>query len=290
MPELFQPESMLIITRIYFIPELPEVETIRIQLSHYLPFKIESLSSTPGLKQNILHTKLPKPGLTITEIRRKGKMLDFVFDDGSHMLSHLGMTGTWLVGEEIKSSKHTHLTLKSKTHTLAYDDPRRFGHMYFYSAVACRRGEASRKLSELGMDLADPELDLKYLTEAIKRYPNRALKVHLLDQKLFAGSGNYIANEICARAKIRPTRKCKDVKKAELPKIFNAIKEVIEPALKSGGTTFQGGYRDSTGERGEGVQHLVVFYQKTCQMCKKTKVKKIILAQRGTYYCPHCQK
>ena len=265
------------------MPELPEVETIRSQLSHYLPFRIVSLSSTPQLKQNILHTDINIEGKSITAIKRKGKMLDFIFDDGSHLLSHLGMTGTWLIGETIKSGKHTHLTLKSKTHTLAYDDPRRFGHMYYYSAE-----EAAKKLSELGTDLA--EIELPYLIEAIKRYPDRALKVTLLDQKLFAGSGNYIANEICARAGIRPTRKCSKIKSDEFPKIFRAIKEVLEPALKSGGTTFQGGYRDSTGERGEGVQHLVVFYQKICQLCKKTKVKKIILAQRGTYYCPHCQK
>jgi formamidopyrimidine-DNA glycosylase len=267
------------------MPELPEVETIRSQLSHYLPFKIFSLASTPGLKQNILHTELDLVNKTIISIKRKGKMLDFIFDDGSHLLSHLGMTGTWLIGAEIKSGKHTHLTLKGKEYTLAYDDPRRFGHMYYYSAI-----EAEKKLNELGMDLADPEFDLAYLTQAIKRYPERALKVTLLDQKLFAGSGNYIANEICARAGIRPTRKCKAVKKDEFPKILKAIKKVLAPAIASGGTTFQGGYRDSTGEKGQGVQHLVVFYQKICQMCKKTPVKKIILAQRGTYYCPKCQK
>lgn len=267
------------------MPELPEVETIRSQLSHYLPFKIDSLTTTTGLKQNILHTDLPLEGKTIVEIKRKGKMLDFVFDDGSHMLSHLGMTGTWLIGATIKTSKHTHLILQGKEHTLAYDDPRRFGHMYYYTAE-----EAKKKLTELGMDLADPELDLEYLTAALKKYPERALKVTLLDQKLFAGSGNYIANEICARAKIRPTRKCRLVKKDEFPKILKAIHQVLAPALASGGTTFQGGYRDSTGERGQGVQHLVVFYQKICQMCKKTPVKKIILAQRGTYYCPRCQK
>lgn len=265
------------------MPELPEVETIRSQLSHYLPFKIESLSTTPGLKQNILHTELNIKSRIITEIKRKGKMLDFIFDDGSHLLSHLGMTGTWLIGESIKSGKHTHLTLKSKTHTLAYDDPRRFGHMYYFTAE-----DAQKKLNELGTDLAEIEFD--ELKAAIKRYPDRALKVTLLDQKLFAGSGNYIANEICARAGIRPTRKCSKVKTEEFPKILKAIKAVLEPALASGGTTFQGGYRDSTGERGLGVQHLVVFYQKICQMCKKTPVKKIILAQRGTYYCPHCQK
>lgn len=267
------------------MPELPEVETIRSQLSHYLPLKVESLSSTPELKQNILHTEIDLVGKTLTTIKRKGKMLDFIFDDGSHLLSHLGMTGTWLIGETIKATKHTHLTLKGSKHTLAYDDPRRFGHMYYYSPE-----EAQKKLAELGMDLADPDFTLELLTESIKRYPERALKVTLLDQKLFAGSGNYIANEICARAGIRPTRKCKNVKKDEFVKIHQAIRDVLDPALKSGGTTFQGGYRDSTGEYGAGVAHLVVFYQKTCQMCKKTKVKKIILAQRGTYYCPHCQK
>jgi formamidopyrimidine-DNA glycosylase len=267
------------------MPELPEVETIRSQLSHYLPFKIESLSSTPELKQNILHTDLEIKHKTITAIKRKGKMLDFLFDDGSHLLSHLGMTGTWLIGETIKSGKHTHLTLKSKTHTLAYDDPRRFGHLYYLS-----KEEALAKLNDLGMDLSDPEFTLEYLTQAIKRYPERALKVTLLDQKLFAGSGNYIANEICARAGIRPTRRCKDVRKEEFPKILTAIHEVLKPALASGGTTFQGGYRDSSGEKGMGVDHLVVFYQKICQLCKITPVKKIILAQRGTYYCPKCQK
>jgi formamidopyrimidine-DNA glycosylase len=247
--------------------------------------KILKVSTTPELKKNILHTSLRLVGLTLLEIRRKGKMLDFSFDDGSHLLSHLGMTGAWLIGETIKKTKHTHLILEGATITLAYDDPRRFGHMYH-----CSKTDAEKKLSELGLDLADAELSLNYLTEAITRYPNRALKVTLLDQKLFAGSGNYIANEICARAGILPTRECSEIKKNEFPKILKAIHEVLTPALRSGGTTFQGGYRDSTGEKGNGVQHLVVFYQKICQLCKNTEVKKIVLGQRGTYYCPKCQK
>lgn len=267
------------------MPELPEVETIKLQLSNYLPLKIVTVSSTPELKQNILHTELDIKNKTLLSIKRKGKMLDFIFDDGSHLLSHLGMTGTWLIGEKINSTKHTHLILKGIQVTLAYDDPRRFGHMYYYSEL-----EAQEKLDELGLDLTDPDFNLEYLTKAIKRYPERALKVTLLDQKLFAGSGNYIANEICARAGIRPTRKCKKVRSEEFPKILKAIREVIDPAITSGGTTFQGGYRDTSGEKGLGVQHLVVFYQKTCQLCKKTEVKKITLAQRGTYYCPKCQK
>jgi len=72
------------------MPELPEVETIRSQLSRYLPLKINSLSFTPELKKNILHTELPLKDKVIEKISRKGKMLDFIFSDKSHLLSHLG--------------------------------------------------------------------------------------------------------------------------------------------------------------------------------------------------------
>lgn len=267
------------------MPELPEVKTIQNQLSAYLPFKIQKVSTTPELFQNVAHTPLHLVGLTLLEIKRKGKLLDFVFDDGSHLLSHLGMTGTWLIGERLKIGKHSHLILQGEKLTLIYDDPRRFGHLYHYS-----QAQAQQKLSELGMDLADPMLDLNYLTASLKRYPQRPLKVTLLDQKLFAGSGNYIANEICARAGIMPTRLCADIKKNEFIKIHQAISQVLNPAISAGGTTFQGGYRDTQGDKGKGVTHLVVFYQETCQMCMTGEVRKIMLNGRGTYFCEVCQK
>lgn len=268
------------------MPELPEVETIRLQLKKYLPLQIKSSEQTGGLTQNILKTDLKNlAGQIIVNIERKGKMLDFVFADGSHLLSHLGMTGTWLVGTEVKVTKHTHLILKSQNLILAYDDPRRFGKMYFLS-----QENSKIKLDSMGLDLVDPRLDLDYLKKSLQKFPEKYLKVALLDQKYFAGSGNYIANEICARAGIKPNRKIKKITAQEFPKILKAIHQVIKPALAAGGTTFQGGYRDSTGEYGQGKSNLVVFYQKICQLCKKTKVKKITLAQRGTYYCSHCQK
>jgi formamidopyrimidine-DNA glycosylase len=248
---------------------------------------VESCTITKEAKKDLLHTPVTLEGLTLTEILRKGKMLDFHFADGSHLLSHLGMTGTWLVSTTPPTLKHSHIILQGSnaqgTLFLTYNDPRRFGHLYHLS-----ESEAQKKLLELGNDLTQmTELEV---TMALKRYPDRALKVTLLDQKLFAGSGNYIANEICARAGIRPTRKCSKIKKGEFAKIFRAIALVLNPALESGGTTFQGGYRDTTGEKGLGVNHLVVFYQKICQLCHKSAVKKIILAQRGTYYCPNCQR
>lgn len=269
------------------MPELPEVETIKNQLSEHLPLKIDSARVTKKAKKDILHTPLKVEGLTLIRIERKGKMLDFVLSDGSHLLSHLGMTGTWLVAPEAVEMKHSHIILQGTNPTgafsLTYNDPRRFGHLYHFDSAA-----AAAKLQELGNDLAT--MTETEVTEALKRFPERALKVTLLDQKLFAGSGNYIANEICARAGIRPTRKCGKIKREEFPRIFAAIGAVLNPALESGGTTFQGGYRDTSGEKGLGVSHLVVFYQKICQLCGTTPVKKITLAQRGTYYCPSCQR
>ncbi len=87
-----------------------------------------------------------------------------------------------------------------------------------------------------------------------------------------------------------PNRQVKTLSKKEIKELYKGVFKVIAPTVNSGGTTFAGGYRDTTGDTGNGVQHLVVFYQKECQMCKKEKVVKINLAQRGTYYCPRCQK
>lgn len=284
------------------MPELPEVETIRSQLSQQLPLKIKMVKQTAGLKKNILKSKIDLNDKTLIKIDRKGKVLIFIFEDGSTMLSHLGMTGTWLIGEEVHLTKHSHLILSGlnkskKDFIFAYDDPRRFGKIYFSEKInqstdnsKSKLSLVEKKLAELGLDLLDPQLDLDYLEHALQKFPERALKVTLLDQKLFAGSGNYIASEICARAKILPTRLCKNIKSPEYVLILKAIDEVVTLALKSGGTTFQGGYRDSSGEAGLGKSNLVVFYQKTCQMCKKNLVTKIMLNQRGTYFCSICQK
>lgn len=267
------------------MPELPEVETIRRQLSKETPFKIKSVK-TSDVVGSIVHTSLD--GLektTVKEVKRKGKMLNFVLDDGRYLLCHLGMTGGWRITKKPCLEKHTHLELEGKTSYLSYVDPRRFGHMYLYDQEA-----ADKKLGELGEDLKSPDFTEEYFITCLKKYPERQIKVTLLDQSLFAGTGNYIANEICARAKVRPQRRVKTLTKKEMSLLYQAVSTVIDGATETGGTTFQGGYADTSGSKGGGVTHLVVFFQKTCQMCYTTPIKKITLAQRGTYYCPNCQK
>lgn len=271
------------------MPELPEVETIKRQLNQIMPFEIKSFS-TSDVSDSIIHTKLSGlKGKIILEVQRKGKMLNFLLSDQRHILSHLGMTGSWRISKTKITQKHTHLQFSGAVNGekmyLAYVDPRRFGHMYLYNKV-----QAGHKLAELGCDLSSDEFSYQYFKDALFKYPERLLKVTLLDQSLFAGSGNYIANEICARGKVLPNKKVKSLKEREIKKLYEAVAIVIEGATSTGGTTFQGGYADTTGSKGNGVGHLVVFYQKICQMCKREEIIKTTLAQRGTYYCPRCQK
>lgn len=271
------------------MPELPEVETIKRQLSKITPFVISSCVLSE-VADSIVHTPMEKlKGKTIESVDRHGKMLIFKLSDGRNILSHLGMSGTWRISDSPLPDKHQHIKFKGQKENqiiyLTYVDPRRFGHLYLYNEE-----DSNKKIKELGIDLKSKDFTLEYLTSSLKKYPERMLKVSLLDQKLFAGTGNYIANEICARAGILPMKKIAEIKSSQYAKIYDAIFEVIDGATETGGTTFQGGYADTTGSKGAGVTHLVVFYQKICQLCKKTPVTKIMLAQRGTYYCSKCQK
>jgi len=267
------------------VPELPEVKTIQDQLNTVMPFQIRQHELSP-VADSIVHTPMTKlRGRTITHIERKGKLLDFRLNDGRHLLSHLGMSGAWLISEKRITEKHTHVQFKGESRYLAYVDPRRFGHMYLYSET-----QAQNKLAELGHDLLSDEFTLKYFKDTLLKYPERKIKVSLLDQSLFAGTGNYIANEICAHGGVLPHRKVKTLKANEFNRLYQGISKVLAPTIDRGGTAFSGGYRDANGETGNGVEHLVVFYQQTCQLCQGTPVVKTILGQRGTYHCPKCQK
>lgn len=268
------------------MPELPEVETIKNQLTHYLPLKIQSIW-TSNVVKSILHTPIPRDikGATLNSIERHGKMMLFQFNRDYQLLTHLGMSGTWIISESKLIEKHQHIRIKTDKQFLTYVDPRRFGHAYFYS-----QEEKDNYFKRLGPDIASKDLSLKYLKETLKNHGEKELKPFLLDQKYFAGSGNYIANEVCARAKVLPQRKCKTLKDDEIKALKKAFKTVLTGTMKGGGVAFSGGYRDAFGEKGTGLDHLVVFHQKICRMCKKEGVIKVELRKRGTFYCPVCQK
>ncbi len=168
---------------------------------------------------------------------------------------------------------------------LSYIDPRRFGRMYF-----TKEKEAKRIIDGLGVDVSSSAFTPSYIFNTFQKFPNKIIKSFLLEQKYFAGVGNYIANETCARSGILPFNRVGDITFKQCQRIKNSVNEVLSGAIKAGGTTFHGGYSDTTGNRGEGVKNLVVFYQKICGLCHKEAIIKIVLQGRGTYYCPRCQK
>jgi len=274
------------------VPELPEVETIRRQIEDYLPIKIEQVyysDVSDSLFRPAVKFFNPK-GLTILSIERKGKQMAWKLGEDEFILTHLGMSGGWRIKREKIGEKHTHVQFEGRDRSgqkifLGYVDPRRFGEMGFVNLKT-----KEEFFAKLGVELTSSDYNSEYFYQSCRRYPERAIKVHLLDQKTFAGIGNYMACEICALAGVRPTRKCGKVTKVECEKMIEATHQVINGQISHSGLSFSGGYKDTTGNDGGGLSNLVVFHQETCGMCKKTAVKKMVLGQRGTYYCPHCQK
>ncbi|MBF0205911.1 MAG: Fpg/Nei family DNA glycosylase [Oligoflexia bacterium] len=288
------------------MPELPEVETIRRELHALLPLKIKEV-----IAGKYLDTFLDPKGLikslansVLFDLERKGKYLFWHVHLSSknkntkYLLSHLGMSGRWLLHSDIAHlAAHTHLTLSlipvspaDPTQLplpiyLSYIDPRRFGKIALLSAQ-----EFLIIKNNLGIDALSTELTTEYLSTIIEKYPRRSIKKILLDQHLIAGIGNYLASETLARAGIHPLRNGKDIKAVEIPKLKTALFRALTVSLRRQGVSFDGAYKNTHGEEGSALNKLVVFRQEYCGICKVNKVVKIFQDGRGSYFCPHCQK
>ena len=275
------------------MPELPEVDTIKSQLQTILPFKISQIYFSPHSTSLIKKTDFDLMEKVIYKISRHGKWLLFDLKPLGCIMSYLGMSGTWRLSHSPLNEKHKHIEFIDEHNPhykyLSYVDPRRFGHFYILNNL-----NFNSKMKTLPYDVTSKDFDENQITELLFMYPERKIKSYLLDQKAFPGIGNYLASEICARAGILPIRPAGSLEPVEIFNLSLAIKTVIHNALISNGTTFGGGYRDSFGEKGMGVNHLVVFHQKLCQMCYPkgiaTPIIKTIQDGRGTYHCPRCQK
>lgn len=270
-------------------PELPEVETIKNQVALELPMEVEEVLFSSVSDSIVKDRDFEVSKFKILKVERYGKVMRFFLDGDRRIISGLGMSGSWRISKSLIEVKHTHVQFVGRNKNgplyLGYIDPRRFGNMHFLNLE-----NEAKWLTRLGPDISTKDFNLDYLMSLKKKRPEKVIKPFLLEQNYFSGIGNYMASEICARAGIRPTRKMKTLSQKDLENLVSATRIVLDDSIRTGGTTFGGGYQDAFGDKGEGVTNLVVFYQKICGLCKKSEVKKITLATRGTYYCPHCQK
>lgn len=271
------------------MPELPEVETVKESLKLRLHNKKiikarvfwDNIIAYPNKEEFI--KKIAEQ--TINDVKRRGKFIIFDLDD-FYLLSHLRMEGKYFFKtKNDKIDKHEHVIFDLDDGTeLRYMDTRKFGKMYLI-----RKDEIDKKgpLMELGLEPWDDKLNNKYL---LNKYKNKKLpiKTVLLDQKIIVGIGNIYADEILFLGRINPLKQASKLNEKELQSIIDNTKNVLEKAIKLGGTTIRS-YESSEGVHGRFQNELLVHNKEICPKCNK-KIIKIRIGGRGTYYCENCQK
>jgi formamidopyrimidine-DNA glycosylase len=270
------------------MPELPEVETIANGLHKRVAGdRIESvwLGNKPEpLKSKASDIARTLEGARVERVRRVGKHIVFDLERNGNAakrqwIVHLGMTGRMVVaGAETELAKHTHLVARLESgRELRFVDPRRFGRLEVRDAGF--EGPGAEPLEIAADDFA-----------RLFHRRTAPIKALLLNQNLLHGVGNIYADESLFRAGVRPRRRANTVTRNELLKLHRALGEVLREAIDAGGSSVSD-YVDADGEEGFfQLQHRVYGREgQPCRVCK-TKIKKIVLAGRGTHYCPKCQK
>ena len=272
------------------MPELPEVENYRRKLEPIVVGK--RVESAKVVKRNYAFLSSPQTirrqlnGKSIRSIERHGKYLLFkIGKEEGTLLVHLGMTGQ-LFSRDYVPDKHVHLTLnlKGSRYPLYFRDPRKFGKLLWISAG---REKHEPRLSKLGIDAL--KLTPSYLAEKIQAR-KCAIKTLLLDQGVVAGIGNIYADEALFRSGVRPTRAAQKLDENETKLLAKAVKDILKRAIKLGGSSIND-YIHPDGSLGYfQIEHQV--YGRAGEECRKCseKIKRKVLGQRSSHYCPSCQK
>ena len=273
------------------MPELPEVETVkeslRLRLTGRKIKKVnviyDNIIAYPKVEEFINNIENQR----INDMHRRGKFILFDLDD-YYLLSHLRMEGKYFFktkDDEILKREHVIFDLDNGEE-LRYMDTRKFGKMYLIKKEDI---DKVGPLKELGLEPWDDNLISDYLLEKYKtkRLP---IKSVLLDQSIIVGIGNIYADEILFLCKINPLKKCNEITKKEAFNIIKYTKEVLEKAIKKGGTTIRS-YSSVDGVHGLFQEELLVHGKDKgkCPICNGN-IEKIRVGGRGTYYCPKCQK
>jgi len=268
------------------MPELPEVETTKNGLHKLLTnkniTKVEILN--PYLRWAVDQSITSKlNNQTIRSFSRRGKYILFNLDKG-HLMIHLGMSGKInVVNINEPLNKHDHFLLYFKNKVMRFNDPRRFGSIFYLKDLN------HKLLNNLGVEPLEDSFHKNYLFEN-SRNKTQNVKAFIMDSKIVVGVGNIYACESLFKAGINPKTKANKISKQRYINLTNNIKSVLIKAIKAGGTTLQD-FAKVDGKPGYFSQELSVYGRedKNCFSCNG-KIRRIVQNQRSTFYCPICQK
>ena len=276
------------------MPELPEVETIRLQLQKFLVgrkitgIEIRKPKSFVGEVKKILETR-------VLDVRRFGKVTVIDLDNGNSLLIHLKLTGQLLTSGVVGPYTRVVINLDKglpagRQGKLIFNDQRIFG---WIRVVDSGQVTVDRLISKLGPE-PFKDLTLEKFTKVVKA-TSRAIKIVLMDQEKISGVGNIYANDALWLARINPKRSAKNLSSSETETLYEALLKVLKDGLKFGGASDQH-YLKPDGTKGAYQKHFLVYGKKgePCERpaCRKggAKIIRITVGGRGTFFCPACQR
>ncbi len=270
------------------MPELPEVETVKNEL---LPYIIghritgvtlfwEGIVRQPSVEE--FRSRII--GQEITGITRRGKYLIFSLSSGDLLIIHLKMTGSLIISQDSSEPpKYTRATIHlDKNTNIFFRDPRKFGVMRLVQGK-------DRIVGKLGPEPLEADFTPQLLAQRLAKR-TAPIKAILLDQKVIAGIGNMYADEALFAARINPLRTGGRLSQKEIQRLHSVIQRILWAAIDNKGASVDTYFRpDGT----EGTAHFEFKVAhglggKICPNCG-TSIERIVVRNRGTYFCPKCQ-
>ena len=264
------------------MPELPEVQTVVSGIQPIVGSTINTVTvNFPKLRkplQKDLASELS--GAKIISITRRAKFI--VIKTHVDLIIHLGMSGKLTLQElNYQPIKHDHVIFHLPDKLLVYNDPRRFGMVSWHSCT-------TDLLAHYGVEPLSEAFDATYLTNFIHK-KTIPIKNLIMDQKCVVGVGNIYACEALFHARIKPDLPANALSRAQCNQLVTCIKQVLNQAIKQGGTTLKD-YRTASDTMGYFQQQLYVYGREgqPCLECT-TSIINVKLSGRSTFYCPQCQ-
>jgi formamidopyrimidine-DNA glycosylase len=272
------------------MPELPEVETTLRGIAPCLEGRAVAaiIVRNPSLRWPVPAAVGQARGQVVSGCRRRAKyLLIEIAEAGGGLLLHLGMSGSLRVCDaDDAPRKHDHFDIVMDSgRCIRFNDPRRFGALLWWDG----RAEEHVLLRDLGPEPLSNDFSGEHLWR-LSRGRKGAVKNFIMDGHTVVGVGNIYASEALFMAGIRPSRPAGRVSAARYEALAAAIRDVLAHAIRRGGTTLRD-FVNTEGNPGYFAQELLVYEREgnACFQCG-APIRRKVIGQRSSYYCPRCQR